>query len=235
MIIDNIAYEISGEIDSGEVYGKGVGKMNTDTGESYLSVDFDSIPQGWDPRTITLICCSRVAGVGAREIDGAKNLLTLSKGNIAIDPRPRRGMVGTDKRLLADLYARSHTELLTESPRDISYLDSGFSHLNVGENGVKEVLTPYSLIMEQAGANMIHARSNYKARLENGEEVIGTTFYPHYLKSQTEMLSSKQEIIMETVDHVLDGNHLEVYTSSLVRPLLVPSSITERNRVLERV
>jgi hypothetical protein len=61
-----------------------------------MEISFEKLPDGWDPRTIVLMCCDRAVVMASRETDGAVCMYRASGGYLnhtcALAPgSPRRG------------------------------------------------------------------------------------------------------------------------------------------------
>ncbi len=52
-------YCIEGHVNGRHVLGTGTGRIDTASGVSEMEVTFERITEGWDPRTIVLMCCDR--------------------------------------------------------------------------------------------------------------------------------------------------------------------------------
>lgn len=225
-MLKDIEYVLTGELDNGTVEGRGRGSLNEITGEAELSVNFNQVPAGWDPRTIALICCYRACAVGAEEFEAASNLLTLSSGrmNMGIDLKgvSRRGIIYREGgELLTDISAFADSSFLNKDTYDRSFISHGHSSLFPGVNGIAKINTPFSGLMMQAGPGLVTLNTAYTVQLEDGTTAHGTTYYPHFLPNQRNAMNEPQEFRMEKVENHLAGKTLEVYTKASVRPLQV--------------
>jgi len=218
-------YKIEGKINNGYVEGTGIGKIGKD-GVSELDVNFSSLPQGWDPRTIALICCGRALFMGSREEDGAINMYTASGGLVTIGKGlpmvNRRGVIrDAQGNLFADIQASSETNLRGRG-YDHSKIEGGYSKIEPGKNGIAAV-DPFSGVMMQAGPGVVNILTNYEITTEDGQTLYGFTFYPHALPAQQKELPFMQSLDVVSVEQELKGKKLHVRTVSRVAPVQVGS------------
>jgi hypothetical protein len=54
-------------INGRSLLGLGAGKTDPATGVSEMEISFEKLPDGWDPRTIVLMCCDRAVVMASRE------------------------------------------------------------------------------------------------------------------------------------------------------------------------
>ncbi|MGH4017295.1 MAG: hypothetical protein ACRDSL_25895 [Pseudonocardiaceae bacterium] len=60
-------YRIEGHVNGRHVLGRGSGQIDPSTGVSEMDVRFERMAEGWDPRTIVLMCCDRALIMAAQE------------------------------------------------------------------------------------------------------------------------------------------------------------------------
>ncbi|MFT4326553.1 MAG: hypothetical protein ACMXYK_03570 [Candidatus Woesearchaeota archaeon] len=220
-----IEYGITGHLNNGLIEGYGKAIIVPGTGESEMTVRFNELPQGWDPRTIGLICCGRVIGYNSFEKDGAKNLENLSKGQITMGKHlpnvARTGFIYDEQnKLLTNVRAIADFDISRKSTHDISNISEGTSEIFPGINGIAEVKTPFYGSMVQVGPKVVAINTAYDIILEDGTLAHGTTFYPNFLPLQEETLDSPQLFTMTDLETSLKNNTLHIYTRSEVSPLV---------------
>lgn len=218
-------YRLTGDVNSRLVDGTGAGRIDPDAGVSELDVSFAARPAGWDPRSIVLMCCSKSAVMGTREIGGAVGLYQASGGYLTIGRDlvrfGRRGVIRDhEARIMADVQASSRTDFRTERGTDESRIEGGVSHIEPGINGIAAV-EQLSGIMVQAGPQLVTITTHYTVILEDGMTVWGTTFYPFFLSDQRVDLPGPQLLTVERVEQELIGNRMRMRTESTLSPLVV--------------
>ena len=182
-------YHIEGNINGRNVRGLGAGSTNPAMGVSEMEVSFELLPEGWDPRTIVLMCCDRALVLASREANGAVGMFRASGGYLTIGRDLVNGhrwgvMRDGDGLIMVDVRASSVTDFRADAGRyDHSRIEGGVSHLRRGANGIAHV-RPFTGVMVQAGPKLVTVSTNYEAVLEDGSTLYGTTFYPHYLPHQ---------------------------------------------------
>ncbi len=216
-------YRIEGNINGRSLLGLGAGATDPATGVSEMEVGFEKIPDGWDPRTIVLMCCDRAVVMASRETDGAVGMYRASAGYLTIGRDLVNGlrwgiMRDRDGLVMVDVRASSVTDFRHDSRYDHSRIEGGVSHLRRGVNGIADV-RPFEGVMVQAGPRLITVTTNYEAVLEDGSTLYGTTFYPHYLPHQAVELPGMQLLSVRSVEQDFDGKRLWVRTQSEVSPL----------------
>ncbi len=205
-------YRIRGHVNGRTITGRGAGAIDTDTGTSEMEVDFSRMADSWDPRTIVLMCCDRALVMAAREAAGAVGMYRASGGYLTIGDdlagANRESIMHTgDGRVMAHVRASSITDFRGGEPFDHSQVDGGISHLRRGINGIHRV-PAFEGIMMQAGPGLVVVTTSYRAELEDGSTVYGSTHYPHYLPCQRNQLLGYQLLRVESVSQELDGCHL---------------------------
>jgi hypothetical protein len=232
-------YRIEGNINGRNVLGLGAGRTDPTTGVSEMEVRFEKLPDGWDPRTIVLMCCDRATVMASRETPGAIGMYRASSGYMTIGRdlvnANRWGVMrDADGQIMVDVRASSVTDFRHESRYDHSRIEGGISHLHHGVNGIAEV-RPFTGVMVQAGPKLITVTTSYEAVLEDGTTLYGTTFYPHYLPTQQVELTGLQLLSILSVRQEFDGRRLWVRTESEVTPLAatpsIPASLEAANTI----
>lgn len=71
----------------------------------------------------------------------------------------------------------------------------------------------------QAGPGLVVVTTSYRAELEDGTTVHGSTNYPHYLPKQRHELNTHQLLRVESISQELDGNHLHSQVTAKVLTL----------------
>lgn len=217
-------YRIEGNINGRNVRGLGAGSTDPATGVSEMEVSFELLPDGWDPRTIVLMCCDRALVMASREVDGAVGMFQASGGYLTIGRDLVNGhrwgvMRDSNGLVMVDVRASSVTDFRDGNGRyDHSRIEGGISHLRQGVNGIAKV-HPFTGVMVQAGPKLVTVTTSYEALLEDGTTLYGTTFYPHYLAEQAVELPGLQLLSVLSVDQEFDGRRLWVRTESEVAPL----------------
>jgi len=226
------AYRIDGHINGRRILGTGVGTIDLDAGVSEMEVDFDRLPEGWDPRTIVLMCCDRAMVMASREEGGAVGMLRASHGHLTIGRDLVNGlrwgmMRDAAGQVMVDVRASSETDLRGDRPFDASRVEGGLSHLRRGINGIARI-APFQGVMMQAGPRLITVTTSYEAVLEDGTTLYGSTYYPHYLPEQAVALPTVQMLHVEAVDQEFDGRRLHSRTTSRVTPMVeMPTAVAE--------
>jgi hypothetical protein len=137
-------YRIEGNINGRSLLGLGAGKTDPATGVSEMEISFEKLPDGWDPRTIVLMCCDRAVVMAARETDGAVCMYRASGGYLTIGRDLVNGlrwgiMRDRDGLVMVDVRASSVTDFRHDSHYDHSRVEGGVSHLRRGVNGIANV------------------------------------------------------------------------------------------------
>jgi hypothetical protein len=195
-----------------------------------MDVTFEQMADGWDPRTIVLMCCDRALVMAAQETTGTVGMLRASGGVLSIGrdlPGNDRESVIRDRggQLMAHVRATSATDIRVREPFDHSRIDGGFSHLRRGVNGIEHI-PAFDGVMMQAGPNLVVVTTRFTAELEDGTTVYGSTNYPHYLPEQTVEIPYYQILRVESVEQELAGNHLYSKVTTRVLPLTPPGDDT---------
>jgi hypothetical protein len=195
-----------------------------------MSVTFEQVPDGWDPRTIVLMCCDRALIMAAQETVGTVGMLRASGGLLSIG----RDLPGNDResfirdangKTMAHVRASSATDLRPESRYDHSRIEGGFSSFRPGVNGIAHV-PAFDGVMMQAGPSLIVVTTRFAVELEDGSTVYGTTNYPHYLPQQVVELPYYQLLRVESVKQDFDGKDLYSRVATRVLPLNPPAEDT---------
>ena len=234
----NHDYRIEGAVNGRPVLGEGAGSIDPVTGVSEMNVTFEQMADGWDPRTIVLMCCDRALVMAARETAGTVAMLRASGGHLTIG-RHLTGngresfMRDADGQTMAHVRASSVTDFRSDEAFDHSRIDSGISHLRRGVNGIANI-PAFDGIMMQAGPNLVVVTTRFSAELEDGSTIHGTTTYPHYLPEQAIEIPYYQILRVESIEQELDGNHLWSRVTTSVLPLS-PPAIDEVAATVERV
>lgn len=220
-------YRIEGHVNGRHVLGRGVGEIDTSSGVSEMDLTFDRMAEGWDPRTIVLMCCDRALIMAAQETPGTVGMYRASRGVLSIGghlPGNSRESVmrNGDGDVMAHVRATSQTDLRAAEPFDHSRIEGGFSHLWRGVNGIKHI-PAFDGIMMQAGPNLVVVTTRFTAELEDGRTIYGSTNYPHYLPEQAVEIPYYQLVRVESVEQELDGNNLYSKVTTRVLPLTPPS------------
>ncbi|MGH8901113.1 MAG: hypothetical protein ACRDYA_05385 [Egibacteraceae bacterium] len=187
-----------------------------------MEVRFRRLPDGWDPRTIVLMCCDQSTAMASREEGGAVGMHRASGGHLTSRPvvnGVRWGLIrGIDGQVMADVWASSETDFRNAEGFHHARIDGGISHLRPGVNGIAAV-RPFTGVMMQAGPRLITVTTYYEATLEDGCTVHGTTYHLHFLPEQAVELTSVQLLTMSSVRQEFDGKRLWVKTTSHVTPM----------------
>jgi hypothetical protein len=223
-------YQIEGHVNGRHVLGRGAGEVDPSTGVSEMNVTFEQIAEGWDPRTIVLMCCDRALIMAAQETTGTVGMYRASGGVLSIGghlPGNERDSVmrTADGDLMAHVRAISMTDFRAEQPFDYSRIEGGFSHLRRGVNGISHI-PAFDGVMMQAGPNLVVVTTRFTAELEDGTTIHGSTNYPHYLPQQAVEIPYYQILRVEAVQQELDGNHLYSKVITRVLPLTPPGDDT---------
>lgn len=223
-------YRISGHVNSRRVEGAGRGTINTSTGVSEMEVDFEQMADGWDPRTIVLMCCDRALVMAARETEGTVGMYRASGGHLTIGGHLAGAsresiMHDGDGQIMAHVRASSTTDFRGKDAFDHSRVEGGVSHLRRGVNGIARI-PAFDGVMMQAGPGLVVVTTRYTAELEDGTTVCGTTTYPHYLPEQQVNVPYYQILRVESVEQELVGNRLASRVTTSVLPLTPPADDT---------
>lgn len=191
-----------------------------------MDVTFERIADGWDPRTIVLMCCDRALVMAAQETPGAVGMLRASRGYLSIGRHlagnGRDSVMRTgDGKIMAHVQATSMTDLRADNAFDHSRIEGGLSHLQRGVNGIKHV-PAFDGVMMQAGPKLVVVTTRFVAELEDGTTIYGTTNYPHYLPEQAVEIPYYQILRIESVEQELHGDHLYSKVTTRVLPLTPP-------------
>lgn len=127
---------------------------------------------------------------------------------------------------MVDVRASSITDFRHTSRYDHSRVEGGISHLRRSINGIAEV-PPFTGVMTQAGPNLVTVTTTYEAILEDGSTLYGTTFYPHWLPEQREVIPGAQLLSVRRIDQDFDGHRLLVRTESEVSPLTLSIEVPD--------
>lgn len=230
-------YRIEGYVNGRHVLGRGFGEIDPSTGVSEMSVTFDRMAEGWDPRTIVLMCCDRALIMAAQETAGTVGMFRASGGVLSIGGHlPGNGrdsvMRTADGDLMTHVQATSVTDLRADQPFDHSHVEGGFSHLRRGTNGIRHI-PAFDGVMMQAGPNLVVVTTRFAAELEDGTTIYGSTNYPHYLPEQQVEIPYYQIVRVESVQQELDGNYLWSKATTRLLPLTPPGDDTV-NATVER-
>ena len=195
-----------------------------------MDVTFAEMADGWDPRTIVLMCCDRALIMAAQETAGTVGMYRASGGVLSIGGHlpgnPRDSVMRTaEGELMAHIQATSATDLRAEEPYDHSRIMGGFSHLRRGVNGIRHI-PAFDGVMMQAGPNLVVVTTRFTAELEDGSTLYGSTNYPHYLPEQAVQIPYYQIVRVESVEQALDGDHLYSKVTTRVLPLTPPGDDT---------
>lgn len=191
-----------------------------------MDITFTKMAEGWDPRTIVLMCCDRALIMAARETARTVGMYRASGGVLSIGghlPGNERESVmrtGTGE-LMAQIRATSVTDFRAACPHDRSRIEGGFSHLRRGANGIRYI-PAFDGVMMQAGPNLVVVTTRYTAELEDGTAIYGTTTYPHYLPEQKTEIPYYQIVRVESVEQELSGNRLCSKVTACMLPLTPP-------------
>ena len=223
-------YKIDGHVNGRHILGHGSGRIDPATGVSEMDVTFTKLAEGWDPRTIVLMCCDRALIMAARETAGAVGMYRASGGVLLIGRHlagnGRDSVMRTaDGELMAHVQATSTTDLRAEERYDHSRVEGGFSHLRRGVNGIRHIPS-FDGVMMQAGPRLVVVTTRFTAELEDGSTVYGSTNYPHYLPEQAVEIPHYQIVRIESVEQEPDGNHLFSRVITRVLPLASPKDAT---------
>jgi len=230
------AYRIEGHINGRNILGTGVGTIDPGAGVSEMEVHFDRLPDGWDPRTIVLMCCDRAMVMASREDGGAVGMLRASAGHLTIGRDLvnglRWGMMRDEAgQVMVDVRASSETDLRGDQPFDSSRVEGGISHLRRGVNGIVRI-APFSGVMMQAGPRLVTVTTSYEALLEDGTTLYGSTYYPHYLPAQAVTLPTVQMLHIDAIEQEFDGRNLYSRTTSHVTPMVeMPTTVADHATV----
>jgi hypothetical protein len=217
-------YRIEGHINGRKILGIGSGSTDPISGVSEMHVMFKELAEGWDPRSIVLMCCDRSMIMSSQENDGAVGMYRASGGHLTIG----RDLVGGRRwgiarnakgEIMVDVQASSETDFRGSERFDRSRVEGGISHLVPGINGIASVKTVEGVMM-QAGPNVVTVTTHYEVGLEDGSTMFGTTFYPHFLPEQKVRVPGFQFLLVDSIEQKFDGASLWVRTHSSVRPLV---------------
>lgn len=219
-------YRIGGFVNEREVAGIGTGRIDPTTGTSEMEVEFSKLADGWDPRTIVLMCCDRALIMGSREAGGAVSTRRASGGWLSIGRHLHDGgrdsvMHDAEGQVMAHVRATSETDFRGAKRYDYSRIEGGVSHLRRGHNGIAAI-PGFDGIMMQAGPSLVTVTTRFTADLEDGSTLYGRTFYPHYLPAQVVGVPYYQILRVEAVHQELDGHRLYSRVVSTVLPLGAP-------------
>lgn len=231
-------YQIEGHVNGRNVHGVGRGKIDTKTGISEMDVTFEQMADGWDPRTIVLMCCDRALVMAARETDGTVGIHRASGGHLTIGHHLAGAgrdalMHDGNGQIMAKVHATSATDFRGERGTDHSRIEGGISHLRRGVNGIAHI-PAFDGVMMQAGPGLVVVTTRYTAELEDGTTIYGSTNYPHYLPEQAVQMPYYQILRVETVDQELTGNRLRSRVQTSVLPL-TPPAVDEVGATVERL
>lgn len=223
-------YRIDGHVNGRHVLGTGTGRIDPTTGVSEMDVEFDRMADGWDPRTIVLMCCDRALIMAAQETPGTVGMYRASGGVLSIGrhlPGNRRASVMRtgNGEVMAHVQAESTTDLRGAEPFDHSRIEGGFSHLRRGVNGISHI-PAFDGVMMQAGPNLVVVTTRFTAELEDGTVLHGSTTYPHYLPEQGIEIPGYQVVRVSSVEQELRGNHLHSTVVTRVEPLSAPADVS---------
>jgi hypothetical protein len=220
-------YAIDGYVNGRAVRGCGRGRIDPSNGVSEMDVTFDQMADGWDPRTIVLMCCDRALVMAARETSGTVGMLRASGGIVSIGRHLpgncRESVMRTrDGEVMAHVRASSLTDFRVPAAFDRSRIEGGVSHLRRGVNGIKNIPS-FDGVMMQAGPNLVVVTTRFAVDLEDGTTIYGSTTYPHYLPEQAVEVPYYQILRVESVEQSLDGNRLQSRVTTSVLPLSPPA------------
>ncbi|WP_026455083.1 hypothetical protein [Saccharomonospora iraqiensis] len=221
-------YRIEGHVNGRHVLGRGVGEIDVATGVSEMEVCFERMADGWDPRSIVLMCCDRALVMAARETADTVGMFRASGGVLSIGghlPGNGRDSVlrTAEGELMAHVRATSTTDFRSGQPFDHSRVEGGISHLRRGVNGIRHI-PAFDGVMMQAGPNLVVVTTRFTAELEDGTVIHGSTNYPHYLPEQTMEIPEHQLLHVESVGQELDGDHLHSTVTTQILPLASPGT-----------
>jgi hypothetical protein len=223
-------YRIDGHVNGRHVLGQGSGQIDPSSGVSEMNVTFANMADGWDPRTIVLMCCDRALIMAAQETAGTVGMFRASGGVLSIG----RHLPGNEREsvmrtasgeVMAHVRASSETDFRAGQPCDHSRIEGGVSHLRRGVNGIRHI-PAFDGVMMQAGPNLVVVTTRYTAELEDGTVIYGSTTYPHYLPEQRVEIPYYQIIRVESVQQELSGSHLYSKVTTRVLPLTPPAEDT---------
>jgi hypothetical protein len=164
-------YRIEGHINGRQIAGDGRGCLDPSRGVSEMEVRFHELAEGWDPRTIVLMCCDRSTIMASREEGGAVGMYRASGGYLTIGRHllaNRWGVMrNADGQLMVDVQARSETDFRGSKRYDRSWVEGGVSHLRPGHNGLATV-RPFVGTMMQSGPAVVIVTTRYEAIMEDG-------------------------------------------------------------------
>lgn len=231
-------YRIDGHVNGRNVLGRGQGEIDPDSGTSEMEVTFERMADGWDPRTIVLMCCDRALIMAAQETPGTVGMFRASGGVLSIGGHlagnSRESVMRTvDGELMAHVRATSWTDLRGDNPSDVSRIEGGFSHLRRGVNGIKHI-PAFDGVMMQAGPSLVVVTTRFTAELEDGSTIYGSTNYPHYLPEQMVEIPYYQLVRVESVEQELNGSQL--YSKVVTRVLSLSPPVDDAvSAAVERV
>jgi hypothetical protein len=231
-------YRIDGHVNGRNVLGHGRGTIDINTGVSEMDVTFLEMADGWDPRTIVLMCCDRALVMAAREMDGTVGMYRASGGHLTIG----RGLAGASResimhsgngQIMAHVRASSVTDFRGRDAFDHSRIEGGLSHLKRETNGIAHI-PAFDGVMMQAGPGLVVVTTRYTAELEDGTTIYGSTNYPHHLPEQAVEVPYYQILRVESVDQELDGNRLWSRVTASVLPM-TPPAVDEVDAAAQRL
>jgi hypothetical protein len=219
----DLDYSIEGHINARLVTGAGRGVVDLRNGVGEMEATFTQLAPHWDPRTIVLMCCDRVAFMSSKAVAGAVGMFEASGGYLSIgrhvvNSLRHATMTDVEGRVLVDVRASSLTDLRGDRPCDQSRLEGGTSHLCPGVNGVREIRRINGL-MQQASPHLITLATSYEVLLEDGTVAYGHTYYPHWLPEPRVQLSRPQVWRLDHIAQEFDGRRLWVRTITSMAPL----------------
>jgi len=215
-------YHIEGHINGRHIAGDGRGCTDPSRGLSEMEVRFQQLAEGWDPRTIVLMCCDRSTIMASREEGGAVGMYRASGGYLTIGRHLLANRTGVmrdvDGQIMVSVQARSETDFRGSRWFDRSWVEGGISHVRPGHNGIATV-RPFDGTMMQSGPAVVVVTTRYEAILEDGTTLYGSTFYPHFLPEQRVQVPGIQLLHVESVEQELTGTLLWVRVRSSVTSL----------------
>lgn len=191
-----VDYKLSGCVNNGPVQVTGSGVADLSVGRYSMDLECEQVPIGWDPAFIIMICCDLLIGSCAREVNGAQNVFSVSRGRYSV-PERRAVIYDAACRKMGDVAATSHGWRDGNMMFSRSHILAGDVRFCVGEE-IVEIDAPLRALMRPFGDDMILATSGYAFTTNLGGRYRGYSVYPFHVQDQRTI---KQDQVL-TLDEV---------------------------------